>query len=163
MKNDSEIKVHKLLSEKKICVGWQSADRKDKFSVINRLAEIAVKNENFTEKQMAEIKKALTDRENSMSTGIGDGVAIPHASIDFIDKTFVSLCVNASGIDFKSIDYRPAHIIFLILSPKRHTKAHLQTLAAITRILHSQEFRKRLIKCKTENEVYSAIAEQEAE
>ena len=83
-------------------------------------------------------------RENSMSTGIGFGIGIPHASTDLIDEVVGALGRSAEGIDFEALDNQPVNLVVLFLVPQGQFQKHLHTLANIAKLLHNKEFRQSL-------------------
>lgn len=103
----------------------------------------------------------LQQRENLGSTGIGDGVAIPHGKISDIHELVVIFGRSRAGIDFNAIDGKPAHLFFLLLAPENSTGQHLKALARISKMLKTPNFRKKLIDAKSTSDLYRAIVEQD--
>ena len=93
------------------------------------------------------VLKAVMDRERVMSTGMGDGVAIPHAKTDGVKDLVAAFGVTKQGIDFQSIDGKPVRIIFLLAGPTDQTGPHLKALSRISRLMHRKEFRDILAVC----------------
>lgn len=83
-------------------------------------------------------------RENSMSTGIGFGIGIPHASTDLIPEVVGALGRSKTGVDFEALDNQPVKLVMLFLVPQGQFQKHLHTLANIAKLLHRAEFRKTL-------------------
>ncbi|HHH84791.1 MAG TPA: PTS sugar transporter subunit IIA [Firmicutes bacterium] len=77
----------------------------------------------------------VMDRESKMTTGMGSHIAVPHARIESLDRFYLACLINKKGIDFKSLDGQPAHIIVLLLSPKRMVKEHISLLSKISYFL----------------------------
>ena len=96
---------------------------------------------------------ALRQREETMSTGIGFGIAIPHASSDRVDKVVAAFGRSHSGIEFDSLDNAPVNFIVLFVVPKDQFQTHLRTLAAIAKFLNDRTVRERLGTAKTEREL----------
>jgi mannitol/fructose-specific phosphotransferase system IIA component (Ntr-type) len=104
----------------------------------------------------------LLAREKQISSGIGEGIAIPHdLSITGLDATYMAFGRKQSGIDFCSMDNRPVTLIFLILGPEVYRKDHLQILCKLTRILHDPMFRETLHEVKKQEDIIEAIKKQE--
>lgn len=103
-------------------------------------------------KDRIQVLQAVLDRENSMTTGMQNGIAIPHAKTDGTSKTQVVLGLAPKGIDFQSMDGQPSTIFVLILSPTQGETHHLQILAAVSGVLKSEENRSALLSAKTANE-----------
>ena len=99
---------------------------------------------------------ALNDilvRENHLSTGLENGIAIPHAKTDGVDKLAIVFGIKQNGIDFESLDAQPANLIFLVLSPKNTSGPHIQALALISRNLSINSNRERLKSSKNRDEI----------
>lgn len=91
-----------------------------------------------------EVLEALKIREEQVSTGVGHGVAIPHAFSEKLDKVVAVFGRSKSGIDFEALDQKPVHFVILFLVPKKDYHLHLQTLAAIAKMFTNGEIRRRL-------------------
>ncbi len=87
----------------------------------------------------------LTEREQLQSTGIGEGVAIPHGALPQLETQFAALLIVPEGLDFAAIDALPVNILFAVITPKRATGEHLKTLARVSRLLRNKAFRDRLV------------------
>ena len=90
------------------------------------------------------ITTVVRKRENSMSTGIGFGIGIPHASTDLIGDVTGALGRSSAGINFDALDNQPVHLVMLFLVPQGQFQKHLHTLASIAKMLHNKNFRKAL-------------------
>jgi len=99
------------------------------------------------------------ERERLGSTGIGGGIGIPHGKLKNLESLVLGFGLSRKGVDFESIDGRPTHLFFLILTPENSTGLHLKLLARISRILKNDSFKKKLLKATDSNEVYSIIRE----
>ena len=85
-------------------------------------------------------------REQSSTTGIGHGVAVPHAHEDFIQRQILALGISKEGVDFGSVDGNPVRIIALLATPKKHHKKHMELLAGLSRMLQHENVRESLIE-----------------
>jgi len=103
----------------------------------------------------------LLDREKLGSTGIGDGIAIPHGKLKSLDSLVISFGRSREGIDFESIDGKPVHIFFLLMAPESSTGQHLKALAKISRMLKDPEFRSDLMSARSAEEIYRKIADKD--
>ena len=99
-----------------------------------------------TPKNAEDIRKVLIDREHLQSTGIGDGVAIPHGAMDMVEAQTAAVLLCPDGIDFHSIDDRPVQIVVGVLGPRRATGEHLRMLARISRLLRDGSVRRSLLE-----------------
>ena len=107
--------------------------------------------------------KVLLERERLGSTGIGDGIAIPHGKIQDLDDLVLSFGRSAKGIEFDSMDGRPTHLFFLLIAPENSAGIHLRALAKISRLLKSGHFRQRLMEAGTKEEIFQVIQEEDKE
>lgn len=103
----------------------------------------------------------LQEREQLQSTGIGDGVAIPHTAVENVASQRAALVLCPQGVDFSAIDNNPVYIFFGVVGPKSEASAHLKILAKISRLLRSPETRRRLLESDGPSQAYSLIEEHE--
>lgn len=108
-----------------------------------------------------EIERALTDRERLQSTGVGGGVAIPHGSLERLDRTIGAVLLCPTPIEFDAIDGAPVSILFAVIGPKRATGEHLKTLARVSRLLRDDAFRVRLVGAVSGAAAFGLIAAEE--
>jgi len=107
--------------------------------------------------------KVLMERERLGSTGIGEGIGIPHGKVKGLESLVLGFGLSKKGVDFDSMDGQPAHIFFLLLTPENSTGLHLKLLARISRILKNDPFKQRLLHATNRDEIYSIIEEEEEE
>lgn len=105
--------------------------------------------------------EVLAERERLGSTGIGDGVAIPHGKLSEVDGLLLSFGRSAAGVDFDSLDGKPAHLFFLVVAPDKSAGIHLKALARISRLLKSQAVRNELMEAKDANGIFEVIRTQD--
>jgi len=103
----------------------------------------------------------LLEREKLGSTGIGDGIAIPHGKLSGLEHMVVAFGRSREGIDFESMDGRPVHLFFLLMAPDNSAGLHLKALAKISRMLKDPEFRRSLMEAKTHDDLVKSIAEKD--
>jgi len=108
-----------------------------------------------------EMVEVLLEREKLGSTGIGDGIAIPHGKLAGLDDIIVSFGRSKDGIDFDSMDGRPVHIFFLLMAPENSAGHHLKALAKISRMLKDNSFRTELMLAKSADDLYRIIREKD--
>lgn len=147
-----------ILTEDRVLVAGQKDGIRSKSEVMEALAALLAQG---MAQDPAEIQKVLADREDLQSTGIGDGVAIPHGSIEGLERQTAAVLLCPDGIDFHSIDGRPARIIVGVLGPRRATGEHLRMLARISRLLRDGSFRDRLLSTADGGEAFRVIHEEE--
>jgi len=141
------INFHEYLSLNRII--FSSATTKE--GVIDELIKIS--NADGKIQDIINFKNALHKRETIMSTGIGYGVAIPHVKIKDIEEFFITICIHKKGIDWQSLDNKPAYLIFLIAGPENQQDKYLRILAKITLVIKNPERREKLKECNTKYEV----------
>ena len=109
----------------------------------------------------ARVVEVLLERERLGSTGIGDGIAIPHGKVKDLDQLALSFGRSTAGVDFESMDGKPAHFFFLLVAPENCAGIHLRALAKIARLLKNSSVRKRLGVVQTQDEIYKILQEDE--
>jgi len=107
--------------------------------------------------------QVLLERERLGSTGIGEGIALPHGKVNNLDRLLVCFGRSLEGLSFDSIDNQPAYLFFLLVAPENSAGAHLQALAKISRVLKDSNFRQRLMDAKSKDEIYRIIVEKDEE
>ena len=105
--------------------------------------------------------KVLLERERLGSTGIGDGVAIPHGKFRGISEPVICFGRSVKGLDFDSMDGQPVHLVFLLVAPEDSASAHLKALARIAKILKNSSFRKLLMENTGKETLYQAIIQDD--
>ncbi len=108
------------------------------------------------------LQEVRMDREALQSTGIGDGVAIPHGKISGLEHIVASFARSVKGVDFESIDGQPTHLFFLLVVPEHSGGQHLKALARISRFFRDAEFRQKLIGASSLDDVFRTIEEEDA-
>jgi nitrogen PTS system EIIA component len=106
--------------------------------------------------------RALQERESLQSTGIGEGVAIPHGKMLGLDRLIATFARSQKGVDFDSIDGRPTQLFFLLVVPEHSGGQHLKALARISRFFRDPSFRSRLLRAQDLEEIFRAIEEEDA-
>ena len=108
-----------------------------------------------------EVVNTLLEREKLGSTGIGDGIAIPHGKHHDINDLIVSFGRSKQGVEFNSMDGKPVYLFFLLMAPENATGQHLKVLAKISKMLKDSKFRGALIDAKSKDDLYRLIAERD--
>jgi PTS system nitrogen regulatory IIA component len=109
-----------------------------------------------------DLLQVLLEREELGSTGIGDGIAIPHGKSQQLSSIVSGFGLSKQGIDFDSLDGKPAHLFFLLVAPENSVGTHLKMLARISRMLKNVEFREKLLQAESQQEIYQIIAAEDA-
>jgi len=110
-----------------------------------------------------EVLAVLQEREKLGSTGIGDGVAIPHGKLSGIPELMLAFGKSAAGVDFESMDGQPAHLFFLLIAPEESVGVHLKTLARISKLLKDSAVRQKLLEAASQEAIYQVILDEEAQ
>lgn len=108
-----------------------------------------------------ELLKVLLEREKLGSTGINDGMAIPHGKLQNIDKLLAVFGRSKEGIDFGALDGKASHLFFLLVAPANSAGAHLKALARISRVAKNESFREKCIKAKTGEDLFQLMVEED--
>ena len=103
--------------------------------------------------------EVLQEREKLGSTGIGEGVAIPHGKLAGLPQLMASFGVSREGVDFEAIDGKPTHLFFALVAPENSAGIHLKALARISRLFKNPRFRQSILDAQTSEEIYRLIAE----
>ena len=152
------MKIADLLDERTI-IPQLSARSKE--GVLRELVHVLAQIEKAVdEDQTLEI---LLERESLGSTGIGDGVAIPHGKSKDVQKLYASFGRSIPGMDFQSMDGKPTHLFFLLVAPENSAGIHLKALAHISRLMKDSNFRKNLVEAKSAAEIYALFSEEDKE
>ena len=130
-----------LLSEELIIPSMSASDR---WQAIGEIVDRLVSSGRLEASHREEAISALRHREETMSTGVGFGIAIPQASCDAVSEVTACFGRSREGIDFESLDGKPVHFIVLFLVPKDQFQTHLRTLAAIAKFLNDPNVRREL-------------------
>ena len=104
-----------------------------------------------------QVLQAVLDREKIMSTGIGDGIAIPHGKSAAVTELVAAMGTQRRGVDFDALDGEPAFVFFLLVSPANVSGPHIKALARISRLLKNDEFKKKLIEADSAEEIIATI------
>lgn len=147
-----------MLDEDHILVDLKAKDKKE---VLEELAQVITGHDSTLEK--SSLVRVLLERERLGSTGIGDGVAIPHGKFQGIDQPIISFGRSRKGLDFESMDGAPAFLFFLLVAPENSASIHLKALARIAKILKNSSFRKTLMEASSREEIYRTIIQNDEE
>lgn len=132
----------------------------DKARVIAELSE-KISSE-YPNLAAADLERVLWERERLESTGIADGVAIPHGKMASLDELLAAFGRSPEGVDFQAIDGKPSHIFFVLVAPENSVGLHLKALARISRLCKDPGFRERLLQARGAEEIYRVIAEEDS-
>ena len=134
-------------------------DSKNRWEVIDELIQKLVDCGKITAEKAPQIVEAVKKRESSMSTGVGFGVGLPHASTQLIDDVIGVFGRSSDGVNFDALDNQPVKFVVLFLVPQGQFQKHLQTLGNIARLLHRKDMRQAIEEAKTAEEIFNVIKE----
>ncbi len=146
------ISLQSLLSPALIQVGLPGAG---KASVINHTIDLLAGHPAV--KDLERVRKAVLEREARMSTGIGHGVALPHAKVDAVEDTLVAFAVTAEPIDFEALDGEPVRLVFLLVSPAHSPGQHIRLLGRVSRVLSNVRVQHQLLNAQMPEDVLAAF------
>ncbi|MBW1915384.1 MAG: PTS sugar transporter subunit IIA [Deltaproteobacteria bacterium] len=152
------MKLSEILHLDNIIPDLQSGDKK---KVLEELASVI--SATYPYVGMDSLVRVLLERERLGSTGIGDGVAIPHGKFHGVNEPVISFGRSLKGVDFDSMDGQPVNIFFLLVAPENSASIHLKALARIARILKNAAFRKLLMEANTKEDLYQTIIQSDEE
>ena len=146
-----------LLSSEQIIPEMQATER---WPAIVELIDLLVRLGKIEESSRESILAALKQREETMSTGIGFGIAIPHASSDDVTEVVAAFGRSNQGIEFDALDNAPVKFVVLFIVPKNQFQTHLRTLAAIAKFLNDRSVRESLAAAGSQEEILSIFRER---
>ena len=150
------LRISDFLKPESIIMGIRS---KEKIAAIKELVSHMVANKFVSDGE--KFFNALAKRENLESTGIGDGIAIPHARTDAVGDLILAFATAPEGVDFSSIDGKPSYLIFLIASPENKKTEYIMALAKLSRLLRKPPVREQLRNARDPNEILNIIKKNE--
>ncbi|MDT2688103.1 fructose-specific PTS transporter subunit EIIC [Enterococcus gallinarum] len=152
------MKINDLLLKDAMIMDLQATDKKGaidemvaKLYEVGRISDIAV------------YKEGILAREAQTSTGLGDGIAMPHAKNQAVNEATVLFAKSKTGVDYEALDGQPTYLFFMIAAPEGANDTHLQALAALSRLLIDPEFVEKLKKAPTADAVQQLFAEAEVQ
>ena len=143
-----------FLTKEQVVTDLKASDR---WEAIEELIGLLVDSGQIKPDHREAIVSIVKKREASMSTGIGFGIGIPHASTDLIDNVTGAFGRSKDGVNFDALDNQPVNLVMLFLVPQGQFQKHLHTLAKIAKMLHKKEFRKSLEEAEDAAEMYQII------
>jgi fructose-specific phosphotransferase system IIA component len=153
------MQIMDFLSKKAIATDLKSTKKED---VIRELVDILINAGEIEKRHRNKLVEALMNREALGSTAIGQGIAIPHAKSDCVNKLIAAFGVSKKGVDFDSLDGELAYIFFLLVAPQDSAGPHLKALARISRLLKDKYFRDGLRACTDDKQVIKIVTEEDA-
>lgn len=150
------MKITEFLDKRGIKMDVESSEKED---VLKELVDVLSAVKDVGDKKL--ILKALIDRESLGSTGIGQGIAIPHGKTEKVKEIVAVLGISRKGVNFDALDGEPVYLFFLLVAPKDNPGPHLKALAQISRLLRDSFFCELIKRCQTPEEVFELIRKEE--
>lgn len=151
------MRLTEILKAQNIKVPLESASKAD---AIGELVTMLRSNGEITDAK--KVLDAVLEREATRTTGIGNGLAIPHGKCTGTDHLVMAIGRPKTPIDFQAIDGRPVNLIWLLTSPPDKTGPHIHALARISRLMTIEKFRQSLAEAKTAQDIFDAVVKQES-
>lgn len=148
------MKLAKLLSADRIILDMESVEH---WPAITELVDHLVKSGALPPEQREEMLAALKAREDQVSTGIGAGVAIPHAFSDELEDVVAVFGRSKAGLDFEALDQAPVHLVVLFIVPRKDYHLHLRTLSAIAKMFTNVDVRRQLSEAESCDEILAIL------
>ena len=133
---------------------------KSKEEIINAMIDIVARSPKVLDKD--KIRSAILEREKIMSTGVGNGFAIPHGKTDAVTEIVAAFGITAEPINYQSLDDKPVRLVFLLIGKDNLVGPHIKLLSRISRLMNKEEFRNKLLELKTSREVLETFRQEEA-
>jgi len=151
------MKISDILTDDLVVTGLQGKTKDD---IIDAMINIVAVSPKVLDKE--KVRKAIFERERIMSTGVGNGFAIPHGKTDAVTDIVAAFAVTAEPIDYQSLDEKPVRLVFLLVGKDNLVGPHIKLLSRISRLMNKEDFRKRLLVQQTPREIIEMFRQEEA-
>jgi len=152
------ISISEFLNDTAIKIGLLA---RSKTAAIEELVDLLVEEHEISLSDRASVIERVLDREKLVSTGMEHGVALPHGAVESVDEIVAAMGISHDGVDFQSIDGKPAHIMILLILPANKYSSSVQTMAGIARVLTHKPLRDGLLTATSPEEIMDIISEEE--
>lgn len=150
------MKLSEILTEKLIKIPLEKFDKKD---IITEMIDVLSHSGKVLDKE--KVVQAVLEREQMMSTGIGNSVAIPHGKSQGVQELIVALGITSQDVNFDALDGKPVRIVFMLVGPEKSSSIHIKMLSRISRLLNQAAFRKKIIECRSAHDALQIIVDEE--
>ena len=148
------INLNNFITEEQICLELSAID---KVGILKEMLDVLGNDGRIIDQE--ELFKALLTREDLETTGIGEGIALPHARTDIVKELMVAFGRSKKGVDFEALDDNPVHLVLLIVGPRKDSSKLMRVLAGVCRILRNSDFRQALLTAESKREIIRLIEE----
>jgi PTS system fructose-specific IIC component len=151
------MKISEILEEKLVVTNLQGNSKED---IINAMVNLVGHSNKVIDKER--VRNAIFEREKIMSTGVGNGFAIPHGKTDAVSEIVAAFGITAEPINYQSLDEKPVRLVFLLVGRDNLVGPHIKLLSRISRLMNKEEFRNKLLGLQTPKEVIDTFKQEEA-
>jgi fructose-specific phosphotransferase system IIA component len=151
------MKISDLLTEDLVVTNLEGHSKDE---IINAIVDLVSSSPKVLDKE--KVREAVFEREKIMSTGVGDGFAIPHGKTDAVSDIVAAFAITAEPIDYESLDEKPVRLVFLLVSKVNMVGPHIKLLSRISRLMNKVEFRTKLLSVQSSKEVIDMFRQEEA-
>jgi mannitol/fructose-specific phosphotransferase system IIA component (Ntr-type) len=151
------MKISDILEEKLVVTNLPGASKDE---IINAMVDLLGKSSKVLDKE--KVRASIFERERIMSTGVGNGFAIPHGKTDAVVDIVASFGITKDPINYQALDDKPVRLIFLLVGKENLVGPHIKLLSRISRLMNKEEFRSKLLTLQTPKEVLDSFKQEEA-
>ncbi|HET6273730.1 MAG TPA: PTS sugar transporter subunit IIA [Bacteroidota bacterium] len=151
------MRISDILTEEVVATDLPGGSKEE---IIDAMIDLVAVSPKIIDKE--KVREAVFEREKIMSTGVGNGFAVPHGKTDAVSDIVAAFAVTAEPIDYESIDEKPVRLVFLLVGKNNMVGPHIKLLSRISRLMNKEEFRKRLIAVSTPKEIIEIFKQEEA-
>ncbi len=151
------MKISDILEEQLVVTKLPGASKDE---IINAMVDLIGKSSRVLDKE--KVRAAIFEREKIMSTGVGNGFAIPHGKTDAVADIVASFGITAEPINYQALDDKPVRLVFLLVGKENLVGPHIKLLSRISRLMNKEEFRTKLLGLQTPKEVLDSFKQEEA-
>jgi fructose PTS system EIIBC or EIIC component len=151
------MKISDILEEKLVVPNLPGSTKEE---IINSMVDLISQSPKVIDRE--KVRSAIYDRERIMSTGVGNGFAIPHGKTDAVADVVAAFGVTANPIDYQSLDEKPVRLVFLLVGKESMVGPHIKLLSRISRLMNKEDFRNRLLELKSSHDILEAFRLEEA-
>ena len=151
------MKISDILTDDLVVAGLEGTSKND---IIDAMVDLVATSSKVLDKE--KVREAILERERIMSTGVGNGFAIPHGKTDAVTDIVAAFAVTAKDIDYDSLDEKPVRLVFLLVGKDNLVGPHIKLLSRISRLMNKEEFRKRLLTVTSPKEILEMFRQEEA-
>ncbi|HSQ74828.1 MAG TPA: PTS sugar transporter subunit IIA [Bacteroidota bacterium] len=151
------MKISDILTDDLVVAGLDGTSKND---IIDAMVDLVATSPKVLDKE--KVREAILERERIMSTGVGNGFAIPHGKTDAVTDIVAAFAVTEKDIDYDSLDEKPVRLVFLLVGKDNLVGPHIKLLSRISRLMNKEEFRKRLLTVTSPKEILEMFRQEEA-